>query len=121
MQQTGPKVTAILPSYNAAEFIHATLDSLAAQTWPNLEILIGDDCSTDNTPDILRAFVAKQPNARLIIREKNLGWVENMNDLMTRAQGEYMFFAFHDDIVAPTYVERLCCARRPSRRHTCVQ
>lgn len=74
MQQTGPKVTAILPSYNAAKFIHATLDSLAAQTWPNLEILIGDDCSTDNTPDILRAFVAKQPNARLIIREKNLGW-----------------------------------------------
>ena len=51
-----PTVTAILPSYNSADFVQDTLDSLAAQTWPNLEILIGDDASRDGTPDILRAF-----------------------------------------------------------------
>ena len=44
-----PLVTAVLPTYNGADFIQRTLDSLAAQTWPNLEILIGDDRSTDDT------------------------------------------------------------------------
>ena len=51
-----PRVTALVPTYNGAEFIRRTLDSLAAQTWTNLEILIGDDCSTDDTLEIVRRF-----------------------------------------------------------------
>ncbi len=102
-----PTVTAILPSYNAVDFVQDTLDSLAAQTWPNLEILIGDDASRDGTPDILRAFAEGRENVRLIMREGNLGWIGNTNDLMAQATGEFMFFAFHDDTIAPTYVEKL--------------
>jgi glycosyltransferase involved in cell wall biosynthesis len=107
-----PKVTALVPCYNAAEFIDRTLDSLAAQTWPDLEILIGDDCSADSTLSIVQRFAANQSNVRLVTRESNLGWLRNSNDLMSQAQGELMFFAFHDDLVAPTYVERLVSALR---------
>jgi glycosyltransferase involved in cell wall biosynthesis len=107
-----PRVTALLPCFNAAGFISRTLDSLAAQTWPNLEILIGDDCSSDDTCDIVSEFAKGRDNVRLVPRDQNIGWLRNSNDLMSRAGGELMFFAFHDDIVARDYVEKLVEALR---------
>lgn len=107
-----PKVTALLPCYNSAAFITRTLDSLAAQSWPNLEILIGEDCSTDATFDIVSAFAAGRSDVRILRRTENLGWLRNANDLMANASGELMFFAFHDDTVEPTYVEKLVEALR---------
>jgi glycosyltransferase involved in cell wall biosynthesis len=107
-----PLVTAIVPTYNAARFVGATLDSLANQTWPRLEILIGDDGSTDATVALLEAFAATHENVRLLPRPHNLGWLRNSNDLMANAEGEFLFFAFHDDTVAPTYVEELVAVLR---------
>ena len=107
---SAPLVTALVPTYNGARFIERTLESLAAQTWPNLEILIGDDGSTDDTLEVVRRFAARHPNTRILERESNLGWLRNSNDLMAQARGELMFFAFHDDVVAPEYVERLADA-----------
>ena len=100
-----PLVTALVPTYNSATFITRTLDSLAAQTWPNLEILVGDDRSTDDTLDVVRRFAEQHPDTVVVERDANLGWLRNSNDLMARARGELMFFAFHDDVVAPTYEE----------------
>jgi glycosyltransferase involved in cell wall biosynthesis len=102
-----PRVTALVPTYNGAEFIARTLESLAAQTWTDLEILIGDDASTDDTRDIVHRFAYDNPAARVIENDVNLGWLRNSNALMSKAEGELMFFAFHDDVVAPTYVESL--------------
>lgn len=102
-----PSVTAIVPTYNGAAFIGRTLASLEAQTWPNLEILIGDDRSTDDTLALVTRFAEGRPNVRVVARDTNLGWLRNTNDLMGRARGEFLFFAFHDDLVEPTYVERL--------------
>ena len=111
-----PKVTAILPCYNAEAFISDTLKSLAAQTWPNLEILIGDDASSDQTLAIVEAFTNGRDNTRIVARKQNLGWIANTNALMAQASGELMFFAFHDDLIAPTYVERLVEALRQNPR-----
>jgi glycosyltransferase involved in cell wall biosynthesis len=102
-----PKVTALLPCYNSSAFISRTLDSLAAQTWDNLEILVGEDNSTDATFEIVLAFASGRDDVRILRRTKNLGWLKNTNDLMANASGELMFFAFHDDIIDPTYVEAL--------------
>lgn len=102
-----PTVSALVPTYNGGAFIQRTLDSLAAQTWPELEIIIGDDCSTDDTVAVVQRFASSHPNVRVLERESNLGWLRNTNDLMSRASGELMFFAFHDDVVGPPYVERL--------------
>lgn len=107
-----PRVTALLPTYNGAAFIQRTLDGLAAQTWDNLDILIGDDCSTDTTPAIIAAFAATHPNVRILTRTANLGWLRNSNDLMARAEGELLFFAFHDDVVDLNYVSLLVEALR---------
>jgi GT2 family glycosyltransferase len=111
-----PLVTALVPTYNGADFIMRTLDSLAAQTWPRIEILIGDDRSTDETLEVVRRFAREHPNTRIVERDTNLGWLRNSNDLMARASGELMFFAFHDDVVAPSYVEELVRALRTNTR-----
>ena len=111
-----PLVTALVPTYNGSRFIQRTLDSLAAQTWPDLEILIGDDRSTDDTLEVVHRFAEQHPNVRVVERVTNLGWLRNSNDLMARARGELMFFAFHDDVVAPTYVERLAEALLANER-----
>ena len=70
-----PLVTALVPTYNGAAFIMRTLESLAAQTWPRLEILIGDDCSTDDTLEVVRRFAADHPSTRILQRDANLGWL----------------------------------------------
>lgn len=102
-----PLVTAVVPTFNGAAFIGRTLASLEAQTWANLEILIGDDASTDDTPALVSRFAEGRAHVRVVQRSANLGWLRNTNDLMARARGEFLFFAFHDDVVEPTYVERL--------------
>ncbi|MER9507532.1 glycosyltransferase family 2 protein [Mesorhizobium sp. M0579] len=102
-----PKVTALVPCYNSAAFISRTLDSLAAQTWDNIEILVGEDNSTDATFEIVSAFAGGRDDVRILRRDKNLGWLKNSNDLMANASGELMFFAFHDDVIDPTYIEAL--------------
>lgn len=107
-----PLVSALVPTYNGASFIGRTLDSLAAQTWPRLEVLVADDCSTDDTLTVVRRFADEHPDVTVIERTSNLGWLRNTNDLMDRARGELMFFAFHDDVVDPTYVEKLAGALR---------
>lgn len=111
-----PLVTALVPTYNGAAFIQRTLDSLAAQTWPHLQILIGDDRSTDETLEVVHRFADRRPSAQVVERAANLGWLRNTNDLMSRADGELMFFAFHDDVVAPSYVEQLVEALRHNDR-----
>jgi glycosyltransferase involved in cell wall biosynthesis len=109
---THPKVVALVPAWQAADFIAETLASLAAQTWPNLEILIAVDQSSDDTAERCRAFAAAHANVRVHEHTVRHGWVGNVNWLLHEARGDYLFFAFHDDVLAPTYVEALAEALR---------
>ena len=101
------KVVALLPAWNAEAFIVPVLESLAAQTYRNLEVLVSDDASTDRTHEICATFAARHENFRLIRQPTNLGWIGNVNALLRHAEGDCFFFAFHDDVLRPTYVERL--------------
>jgi glycosyltransferase involved in cell wall biosynthesis len=104
------KVVALMPAWNAEAFIVPVLESLAAQTYRHLEVLISDDASTDRTPEICATFAARHPNFTLIRQRTNLGWIGNVNALLRHAQGDCFFFAFHDDLLRPHYVERLAVA-----------
>ena len=100
-------VTACMPVWNAECFVEPVLRSLAVQTYRNLQVLISDDASSDGSPAICEAFASGRPGWRIQRQEVNLGWIANVNWLMREADGEYLFFAFHDDPLEPTYVERL--------------
>lgn len=101
-----PRVVALVPTWRAAAFLEPTLEGLAAQTCPNLEIVISDDASPDDTVAICERYATNDARFRLIRQSRNLGWTGNVNALLAQARGDYLLFAFHDDVLAPAYIER---------------
>jgi len=99
-------VSVVVASYNHAQYLTRRMDSLINQTYPNIEILVIDDCSPDNSVEILRRYVA-HPNVRLILREQNGGWVAVSNQGIETTSGEFVIFANCDDDCDPRMIERL--------------
>jgi glycosyltransferase involved in cell wall biosynthesis len=102
-----PRVVVLLPAWQSAEFIEPTLASLANQSLSGLEILISVDRSNDDTADICRRFAEYRANVRLVVQERRLGWIDNVNWLLANADGDYFLIASDDDLLAPDYVEKL--------------
>ena len=107
-------VTIAVPTFNRAAYVRESLESIRAQTYPHLEILVGDNASTDGTADMLRELGATEPRLRAIRHERNLGMVGNFNALLRAARGDYFVLVSDDDILTPRAVELLVAAcRRP--------
>lgn len=108
-------VNLIVASYNHASFLERRMDSLVGQTYPDVEILVIDDCSPDNSVEILRRYESHS-KVRLIVRERNGGWVTVSNQGVDLSAGEFILFANCDDDCDPRMVERLVGAmtRYPS-------
>lgn len=99
-------VSVVVASYNHATFLPQRMDSLLAQTYAAIEIIVIDDRSSDNSVDILRTY-ATNPRVTLIVREQNGGWVTVSNQGVGLARGQYVLFANCDDACEPTMIERL--------------
>jgi len=104
-------VSLVVASYNHAEFLVRRMDSLIDQTYQNIEILVIEDCSPDNSLEVLRKYES-HPKVRLIVREKNGGWVTVSNQGIEESSGEFVLFANCDDDCDPHMVERLVNAMR---------
>ena len=100
-----PLVSVIVPAWNAERTLLETLQSAAAQTHRNLEILIVDDGSTDRTGEVAAAFCASDPRARLI-RKKNGGLASARNAAIDAAQGDFIAPLDADDLWHPEKIER---------------
>lgn len=92
-----PLITIGLCCYNASETISRAIKSALNQDWPNLEIIIVDDLSTDNSRKVAREVIAGQTNARLITHEKNQGPAGTRNTIIKEAAGDYIAFFDDDD------------------------
>ena len=107
-------VTIAVPTFNRAAYLRQSLESVRRQTYPHLEILVGDNASTDGTADLLRELSAAEPRLRGIRHDRNLGMVGNFNAVLRAARGEYFVLVSDDDILSPRAVELLVAAcRRP--------
>ena len=104
-QQNG-LVTAVVASYNHSRFLPSRVESLLKQRYPNIQVLVIDDCSPDDSPEILKAYLG-QKNYQLILREQNGGWVKVSNQGFELSQGEYILFANCDDDCHPLMVGAL--------------
>lgn len=102
------KVTALVPAYEAAGFIQPTLDSLSSQTRGNFDVIISVDLCEDDTYAVCQAHAERDSRFKVIRQDKRMGYVGNCNFLLGQADADYVLLAFHDDILAPTYVEKLC-------------
>ena len=94
-------VSIIMPTYNCAKFIAESIDSVIAQTYTNWELIIVDDCSTDNTKQILTPYLQKYSNIHYTCLTKNSGPAVARTEALKQAKGEYVAFLDSDDIWYP--------------------
>lgn len=104
------RVSIGVPVFNGARFLERALDSLLAQSYQDVEIVISDNASTDDTEAICRRAMARDPRVRYWRSPVNRGLVWNHRRVLAMATGEYFMFAPHDDWFAPEYVERCVMA-----------
>jgi len=90
-------VSIITPNYNAEKFIAETIESVINQTYTNWELIIVDDCSTDDSLAIINEFIKKEDRIKLIKLSKNSGPAVARNNGIEVAKGEYMAFLDSDD------------------------
>ncbi|MDR0662480.1 MAG: glycosyltransferase [Spirochaetaceae bacterium] len=91
-------------SYNSAGFIRETIDSVLSQTYENWEYVICDDCSADNTVEIIKSY--NDPRIKLFVNERNLGYAENGKRLRQYFGGDFIKIFDHDDVLYPNCIER---------------
>ena len=101
-----PKVSIGLPVYNGENFIEESIDSLLNQTFDDFELIICDNSSTDSTKDICKNFVAQDCRVSYYSNDKNYGAAYNYNKTFKLSTGRYFKWMSHDDICAPTFLER---------------
>ena len=106
-----PLVSVCIPAYNAQRFIAETLGSVLAQTYPNIEVIVSDDASTDKTLDIVEPYA--QQGVRLMRQPRNCGRSANSNALIRASSGKYVLKLDADDLIAPSHVERQVEVLRP--------
>lgn len=106
---SSPKVIGFVPIYQAEAFLLKTLEALANQTYPNFEIILCDDASTDGTWEICRDFCNRDSRFSLIRNSQNKGWfaTSEMLWLDIAKRSEYCFISPHDDIRYPGYITEL--------------
>lgn len=97
-------VSIIMPSYNTARFITETVESVLAQSYTDWELIIVDDCSTDNTDEVAAGFT--DPRIRYLKNEKNSGAAVSRNRALREAKGRYIAFLDSDDVWLPEKLER---------------
>lgn len=101
-----PLVSICIPAYNSGRYIEETVRAALASDWPNLEVLVADDGSTDETVSILERLAAEDDRLRLIINEENLGMTGNWNRCVREAKGEYVKLIPADDLVYPDCLKK---------------
>lgn len=104
-KRQGPAVSVVLLIYNRAEVLERTIESILAQTFPDFELLLCDDCSTDTSGEICQKYAAKDHRVRYVPSHQNCGMPDNLNRGIGLARGTYIANLHDGDEYAPTLLE----------------
>jgi succinoglycan biosynthesis protein ExoO len=102
-----PRVSVIVPAYNAAGFLERALNSALAQTMPNLEVIVVDDASKDTTLALAHEVAARDPRVRVLRNESNCGMYPTYNRAIDAARGEWIAALDADDVWLPERLEKM--------------
>src|SRR5918993_3371746 len=97
----GPLVTVVIPCYNQAHFLGEAIESVLSQSYPNFEVVVVDDGSTDDTSEV----ASRYPQKVRLIRQENRGLAGARNTGIGHARGEYLVFLDADDRLLPEALE----------------
>lgn len=103
MQET---VDVLLATYNGEKYIREQIESILNQTYKNIRLIISDDCSKDNTPEILKEYEKNDNRVELYIQEENLGVVKNIEFLLGKVKDKYYMLSDQDDVWLPEKIEK---------------
>ena len=96
-----------LPTYNGSKTIRQSLDTLLSQTYKNLELIISDNASTDETGGICEEYAARDSRVRYVRQKENIGATNNFNFVLQKALGGYFMWATDDDLWEPDFIHNL--------------
>jgi len=97
-----PLVSAYVTCFNQVKYVVETLDAVRAQTYPNMELIVCDDCSSDGSQEVIKHWMAQNwPDAVLIEHQKNMGICRTFNDILSVARGKYLAGVAGDDLWLP--------------------
>ncbi len=109
MERDNPLVSVCVIAYNSSRFIIETLNSIKAQTCRNIELIVGDDCSTDDTAEVCRRWMeensARFARCELLTAPVNRGVSSNCNAVCSAAAGEWIKLIAGDDMLLPECIE----------------
>lgn len=101
-----PLVSIGIPTYNRNGGIVKTLESIWRQQYPNIEIIISDNHSTDNTKEIIEELIKKHPEIKFFRQERNIGMVPNFEFVLRQATGKYFMWVADDDDLASGIIQK---------------
>lgn len=102
-----PMVSIIIPTYNGSRYIVETIDSCTNQSYKNIELIVLDDKSTDETLRIVDNHVKNKNGIKIIRNDKNLGLIKSINIAVSESIGDFLIFLGHDDILPKNHVENI--------------
>jgi glycosyltransferase involved in cell wall biosynthesis len=103
-----PRISVLIPTRNYAHFLPHAIDSVLEQDWPDFEVLIADNASTDGTAEVIARYSARDQRIRAYRHPEDLGMVQNFNWCISQARGKYLKFLFGDDrLASPRALGRL--------------
>lgn len=102
-----PKVSILIPTYNRPAYFELALQSALAQNYPNLEIIVGDDSTNEETEQLIKPYLEQHPHLIYYKNPQNLGQFENDLKLLEHANGEYINFLMDDDLFHPDKISRM--------------
>ena len=100
-------ISVCVPTFNSSTYLKECLDSILHQTFADFELLIVDNCSTDDTVRISQDYADNDPRIRIVQNDRNIGAVGNFNRCVELAGGEWIKFVFSDDLIAPRCLEKM--------------
>lgn len=102
-----PLVSILIPVYNREKYISECIESALSQTYPNFEIVIVDNASTDRTQTICQYYSERHSKVRFFINQENIGPVRNWQRCATEARGDFCKILFSDDLLLPNCLEKM--------------
>ncbi|MHA1757627.1 MAG: glycosyltransferase family 2 protein [Promethearchaeota archaeon] len=100
------EISVLMPSFNHSQFIREAIESVLDQTYKDFEFIIIDDCSSDNSVEIIKLYKKKDNRIRLICHSKNMGIAKTQNELIELARGKYIAFINSDDVWIKNKLEK---------------
>ena len=100
-------LSVVLPTYNGSKYIREQLHSIQNQTLQDFELVVCDDCSTDDTVAILKEYAKKDERIHVYLNEHNLGFKKNFENAISKSTGDFIALCDQDDIWLPDHLEIL--------------